>query len=45
MPEQHPVQSLRAALETARLEVIEQLARSPNPLTGGDLQLLATIVR
>jgi hypothetical protein len=31
------------ALETARLEVIEQLAKSPNPLTGGDLQLLATI--
>jgi hypothetical protein len=43
MPERHPVQALRAALETARLEVIEQLARSPDPLTGGDLQLLATI--
>jgi hypothetical protein len=43
MPERHPVQTLRAALETARLEVIEQLARSPNPLTGADLQLLATI--
>jgi hypothetical protein len=32
-----------AALETARLEVIERLARSPDPLTGGDLQLLAMI--
>jgi hypothetical protein len=43
MAERHPVQALRTALETARLEVIEQLARSPEPLAGGDLQLLATI--
>jgi hypothetical protein len=43
MAEQHPVQELRASLETARLQVIERLARSPSPLTGGDLQLLATI--
>jgi hypothetical protein len=43
MPDRHPVQTLRAALETARLEVIERLARSPDPLTGGDLQLVAMI--
>jgi hypothetical protein len=36
------MQALRAALETARLEVVERLARSPDPLTGSDLQLLAT---
>jgi hypothetical protein len=43
MPELHPVQALQAALETARLKVVERLARSPNPLSGGDLQSLATI--
>jgi hypothetical protein len=43
MAEQHPVQALRAGLETARLQVIEKLDASPDPLTGGDLQLLAMI--
>jgi hypothetical protein len=43
MAEQHPVQTLRVTLENARLDVIEQLAKSPSPLTESDLQLLATI--
>jgi hypothetical protein len=43
MAEQHPVQAFRAALETARLDLIERLAKLPSPLTESDLQLLATI--
>jgi hypothetical protein len=43
MAEQHPVQAFRAALETARLDLLERLAKSPSPLTESDLQLLAAI--
>lgn len=42
MPD-HPVQTLRAGLETARIHVIEQLAAAPDPLVAEELQLLATI--
>ena len=42
MPD-HPVQTLRAALEAARKHIIEQLAAAPDPLAAEQLRLLATI--
>jgi hypothetical protein len=43
MAEQHPVQALRVALETSRLDLIERLAKSSSPVAESNLQLLATI--
>ena len=43
MAEQHPVQAFRVVLEKARLDLIEQLAKSSSPLTESNFQLLATI--
>ena len=43
MAEQHPVQALRVALETSRLDLIERLAQSSSPVAESNLQLLATI--
>jgi hypothetical protein len=43
MATDHPVQTFQTALELARREVIDRLARSSDALIGTDLHLLATI--